>query len=317
MERREVKEKEKLENDFTNKKRLFNNFLRLEKSLSANTIQSYNLDLGVFFSYLSEVRFINVLSKVNDDVLNDYITFLQKSDSKFSKKYSQKSINRFISTLKSFFKFLLNENLIDSNPADKIETTKSARTLPPVLSIEEVDLMLKQPDLKLKLELRDRAIMETMYASGLRVSELIQLEMNNVFFSEGFVRVTGKGAKERIVPIGKHALHFIEKYIKECRENIKNKFSENILFLNFRGRKLSRMAIWDIVKKYCLKAGIKKEIHPHTLRHTFATHLLQGGADIRIIQEMLGHSDISTTQIYTHIDRNYLIEVHKTFHPRA
>ena len=306
-----------MENDFAYKKRLFNNFLRLEKSLSPQTIQSYNLDLDFFFSYLADVKFISKLEKVNDDILNEYIVFLQKRDNKLLKKYSQKSINRFVSSLKSFFKFLINENLIETNPADKIETPKTGRILPAVLSIEEVDKILKQPDLNLKLELRDRAILETMYASGLRVSELIELEINNVFFSEGFLRVTGKGSKERIVPIGRFALHYIETYIKECRNNIKNKLSENILFLNFRGKKLSRMAIWDIVKKYCLKAGIKKDIHPHTLRHTFATHLLQGGADIRVIQEMLGHSDISTTQIYTHIDRNYLIEVHKSFHPRA
>ena len=306
-----------MENDFAYKKRLFNNFLRLEKSLSPQTIQSYNLDLDFFFSYLADVKFISKLEKVNDDILNEYIVFLQKRDNKLLKKYSQKSINRFVSSLKSFFKFLINENLIETNPVDKIETPKTGRILPAVLSIEEVDKILNQPDLNVKLELRDRAILETMYASGLRVSELIELEINNVFFSEGFLRVTGKGSKERIVPIGRFALHYIETYIKECRNNIKNKLSENILFLNFRGKKLSRMAIWDIVKKYCLKAGIKKDIHPHTLRHTFATHLLQGGADIRVIQEMLGHSDISTTQIYTHIDRNYLIEVHKSFHPRA
>ena len=311
------KSKFNLENDFAYKKRLFNNYLKLEKSLSLNTIQSYNLDIDDFFSYLQDVKLIKELNEVDDNILNGYLIYLQKRDTKHLKKYSQKSINRFISSLKSFFKFLSNENLIDSNPVEKIETPRSARRLPAVLSIEEIDQMLKQPDITDKLELRDRAILETMYASGLRVSELINLEINNVFFSDGILRITGKGSKERIVPVGREALHFIEKYIKDCSVNIKNKFSENVLFLNFRGKKLSRMAIWDIVKKYCLKAGIKKEIHPHTLRHTFATHLLQGGADIRIIQEMLGHSDISTTQIYTHIDRNYLIEVHKSFHPRA
>jgi integrase/recombinase XerD len=306
-----------LENDFANKKRLFINYLRLEKSLSGNTIAAYNNDIDDFFSYLIDVKDINELSSVDGNVINDYIAFLQKRDNKLLKKYSQKSINRFISSLKSFFKFLSNENFIFANPAEKIETPKSKRNLPEVLTIEEIELVLKQPDLKDKFELRDKAILETMYASGLRVSELINLKINDVFSSEGYLRVTGKGLKERIVPIGRSALHYMEKYIKECREHIKNEFSENILFLNFRGKKLSRMGIWDIVKKYCSKAGIRKEIHPHTLRHTFATHLLQGGADIRIIQEMLGHSDISTTQIYTHIDRNYLIEIHKTFHPRA
>lgn len=156
-----------------------------------------------------------------------------------------------------------------------------------------------------------------MYASGLRVSEVVNLELNNIFFQDGFLRIFGKGAKERIVPIGKSALMFIDKYCIESRNKIKNSDSGNYVFLNFRGKKMTRMAVWNIVKKYSAVAGIKKEIHPHTLRHTFATHLLEGGADIRIIQEMLGHSDISTTQIYTHIDKEYLIEVHKTFHPRA
>src|SRR5690606_6401745 len=156
-----------------------------------------------------------------------------------------------------------------------------------------------------------------MYASGLRVSETINLRIPDIIFDEEFIRVFGKGSKERIVPIGSSALSWVTRYIEESRNKLKNDKSENYLFLNFRGRRLSRMAIWDIVRKYCSMAGIKKEVHPHTIRHSFATHLLEGGADIRIIQEMLGHSDISTTQIYTHIDKEYLIEVHKSFHPRG
>jgi integrase/recombinase XerD len=172
-------------------------------------------------------------------------------------------------------------------------------------------------DISNPLGLRDRAILETLYACGLRVSELINIEINDLYLKEGYIRVLGKGSKERIVPIGNSASDFIEKYIKESRIKVKNINTGNNLFLNFRGGKLSRMGIWDIVSKYCRMARIEKEIHPHTLRHSFATHLLEGGADIRAIQEMLGHSDISTTQIYTHIDKEYLIEVHKTFHPRA
>jgi len=189
--------------------------------------------------------------------------------------------------------------------------------LPPVLTLDEVNKIFESVDLSVKSGLRDRAIMETMYASGLRVSELINLEISNIFFEDGFLRIFGKGSKERIVPIGQTALKFIEKYCNEERNLLKNKDSHNFVFLNFRGKKMTRMAVWNIVKKYSSLAGIKKEIHPHTLRHTFATHLLEGGADIRIIQEMLGHSDISTTQIYTHIDKEYLIEIHKSFHPRA
>jgi integrase/recombinase XerD len=222
-----------------------------------------------------------------------------------------------ISVLKSLFKYLIIEDILSNNPAENLDTPKISRLLPSVLTVDEVNKILDIVDLNVKLGLRDRALLETMYASGLRVSEAINLELNNIFFEDGFLRIFGKGSKERIVPIGKSALRCIEKYCNDERNLIKNKDSQNYVFLNFRGKKMTRMSVWNIVKKHSSLAGIKKEIHPHTLRHTFATHLLEGGADIRIIQEMLGHSDISTTQIYTHIDKEYLIEVHKSFHPRA
>ena len=303
--------------DFELRKKLFNNFLRTEKSLSDNTINSYNFDLNKFFDYVRDVKLISLVKQIDESTVSDYIKYLRKSETKNQKSYSDKSINRFISSLKSFFNFLLSEKEISVNPLENIETPKTARILPNVLTINEIDEVLSKTDVKTKLGLRDRAILETMYATGLRVSELINLEISNVFFDDGFVRVIGKGSKERIVPIGRSALKFITKYINDSRQYLRSNRSENFLFLNFRGGKLSRMAIWDIVKKYCKLAHIDKEIHPHTLRHSFATHLLEGGADIRIIQEMLGHSDISTTQIYTHIDKEYLIEVHKSFHPRA
>ena len=173
-----------------------------------------------------------------------------------------------------------------------MDTPKTTRKIPSVLTVIEIDNMLNQTDIQKIIELRDRALLETLYASGLRVSEVVNLELNNIFYDEGFLRIYGKGSKERIVPIGKSALCYIEMYIKNTRDNIKNNKSENYLFLSYRGKKLTRKAVWDIVKKYCFKAGIKKEIHPHTIRHSFATHLLEGGADIRLIQEMLGHSDI-------------------------
>ena len=303
--------------DFELRKKLFNNFLRTEKSLSDNTINSYNFDLNKFFDYVRDVKLISLVKQIDERTVSDYIKYLRNSETKNQKSYSDKSINRFISSLKSFFNFLLSEKEIIVNPLENIETPKTARILPNVLTINEIDEVLSKTDVKTRLGLRDRAILETMYATGLRVSELINLEISNVFFDDGFVRVIGKGSKERIVPIGRSALKYITKYINDSRQYLRSNRSENFLFLNFRGGKLSRMAIWDIVKKYCKLAHIDKEIHPHTLRHSFATHLLEGGADIRIIQEMLGHSDISTTQIYTHIDKEYLIEVHKSFHPRA
>ncbi len=302
--------------DFELNKKLFINYLRTEKSLSENTISSYTLDLDKFFSYVKDVKLIPNLNLISEETITDFISYLKNSGNKLEKNYSSKSISRFISSLKSFFKYLESENIILSNPLESIDSPKNSRILPDILSIEEMELLLSKPDTSDKLGLRDKALLETIYASGLRVHEAIDLEISHIYFDDGFIRVFGKGSKERIVPIGKTALRFIIKYINESRTLLKTSFSYNYVFLNFRGRKLSRMGILDIIKKYCLKAGIRKNIHPHTFRHSFATHLLQGGADIRIIQEMLGHSDISTTQIYTHIDKNYLIEIHKTFHPR-
>jgi len=303
--------------DLENNIKLFVNYLKLEKSLSDNTINSYVFDLKLFSLYLDENSKINSSKEISEKTLIDFISYLGNHLNKREKNYSEKSIYRMISVLKSYFKYLVIEDIIADNPAENLDTPKISRLLPSVLTIDEVNKMLDAVDINKKPGLRDRAILETMYASGLRVSEVISLEINNIFFDDGFLRIFGKGSKERIVPIGKSALNFIEKYYNSERLLTKNKYSLNFIFLNFRGRKMTRMSVWNIVKKYSSLAGIKKEIHPHTLRHTFATHLLEGGADIRIIQEMLGHSDISTTQIYTHIDKEYLIEVHKSFHPRA
>ncbi len=303
-------------NDFNLNLKLFNNFLRLEKTLSENSIRSYNFDLTKLFEYL-EFKGIEKVSKITDSDLKKFIQLQSKSLKKDDEVISDKTISRYISSFKSFFKFLESENIINSNPADLIESPKLKRNLPEVLSVDEINKILDSVDLSEKAGIRDRAILETMYACGLRVSELINLETNRIEFEEKLITVTGKGSKERIIPIGKYALNYIEKYINELRNFIKKEKSSNFLFLNLRGGKLSRMAIWNVVSKYAHKAGIEKEIHPHTLRHSFATHLLEGGADIRIIQELLGHSDISTTQIYTHLDTTYLQEIHKTFHPRA
>jgi integrase/recombinase XerD len=297
-------------------KKLFINYLRTERSLSENSIASYNFDLTKLFDFLKRKKMISV-KEIDDKALNDFLKIIKSSMNKNDEVFSVKSISRYISSFRTFFKFLEAENYIKNNPAENLEAPKSSRALPEVLTIDEINKILDSVNLSEKAGLRDRAILETMYASGLRVSELTNLEISNIDFESGFLRVFGKGSKERIVPIGKSALSFIAEYIKMLRDKIKNAKSLNYVFLNLRGGKLSRMGVWNIVDEYCKKANIKKEVHPHTFRHSFATHLLEGGADIRIIQEMLGHSDISTTQIYTHIDKEYLIEIHKTFHPRA
>ena len=295
----------------------FVNYLRLEKALSENTVFNYLFDLRNFFRFIEEKHNIKDIKCINDKIIEAYIYYLRNLKSKKGDFYSSKSINRYISSLKSFFKYLLNEKYIEANPTDIIDTPKMSRNLPEVLTIQEIDNMFSKAGISDKYECRDRAIMETMYASGLRVSELINLKINDIYRSDGILRIFGKGAKERIVPIGSSALKFISIYLEKSRPYFNKPYSDDFVFLNFRGRCLSRMAVWNIITKYSKLASIKKDIHPHILRHSFATHLLEGGADIRIIQEMLGHSDISTTQIYTHIDRDYLIEVHKTYHPRG
>lgn len=295
----------------------FVNYLRLEKALSENTVFNYLFDLRNFFRFIEEKHNIKDIKCINDKIIEAYIYYLRNLKSKKGDFYSSKSINRYISSLKSFFKYLLNEKYIEANPTDIIDTPKMSRNLPEVLTIQEIDNMFSKAGISDKYECRDRAIMETMYASGLRVSELINLKINDIYRSDGILRIFGKGAKERIVPIGSSALKFISIYLEKSRPYFNKPYSDDFVFLNFRGRCLSRMAVWNIITKYSKLAGIKKDIHPHILRHSFATHLLEGGADIRIIQEMLGHSDISTTQIYTHIERDYLIEVHKTYHPRG
>ena len=292
----------------------FINFLRTEKSLSENTVQSYSFDLKKFSDFLDTIK-VSGIDEASEKSVIDFLRSLRSV--KGEKPISEKSMARMLSTLRSYYRFLETEGVISANPMENIDSPRQKRELPEVLSVSEIDSILSKPDVSDKLGLRDRAILETMYASGLRVSEVINLQLSDIITDEEFLRVMGKGSKERIVPIGSSALDWVKKYVEGSRSILRNDKSENYLFLNFRGKKLSRMAIWDIVRKYCTQAGIKKDVHPHTLRHSFATHLLEGGADIRIIQEMLGHSDISTTQIYTHIDKEYLIEVHKTFHPRA
>lgn len=297
--------------------KLYINHLRTERSLSENTIASYSADIHKFLVYCDEELKVSDFGKITHKVTGEFIAMLSSQDVEGERRYSGKSLARTISSLKSFFRYLEEEKIVMQSPMENVETPKSSRLIPDVLSIEETQALLESPVTADKLGCRDKAILETMYACGLRVSETADLKLSDIHSDEGIVRIIGKGSKERIVPIGSVALKWLGKYLSESRPLLKKEKSRDIVFLNFRGGKLSRMGIFDIIRKYSRISGIGKSIHPHTLRHTFATHLLQGGADIRIIQEMLGHSDISTTQIYTQVSRDYLIEVHKTFHPRA
>jgi integrase/recombinase XerD len=283
--------------------------LEIEKSLSDNTIKSYFFDLTKFNNFLKEIK-VNSFLSVEENHIERFLAFLKK-DMKAS------SSSRILSSLGQFYDFLINSSLIKNNPFDYFDAPKLERKLPVVLTIAEVNLILKQPDVTNKLGLRDKTILEVMYACGLRVSEALDLKCSNIITSDEVIRVFGKGSKERIIPIGREALKWIGEYLKYSRGQLANSKSEDYLFLNWRGKRLSRMAIWDIINKYSKAAKINKQIHPHIFRHSFATHLLEGGADLRSIQEMLGHADISTTQIYTHVDISYLKEVHKSFHPRG
>jgi integrase/recombinase XerD len=286
-------------------------YLTLEKNAAANTIASYSSDLTRYLDYL-EGTGVREIGKVSDREVTAYVAMLGRMG------LSPRSVSRSLSAIKMFHKFLIGEQLTQRDPARLVESPKLPKKLPDVLNPDEVDEILKQPDTASDLGLRDRAILETMYATGMRVSELIGLKRSSVDEREGFVRVFGKGSKERIVPIGRSALKWLRRYLLKVRVRLaRDGNGQETLFLNARGKPMSRMSVWNIVRASSTRSGLEKEVHPHTLRHSFATHLLEGGADLRAVQEMLGHSDIATTQIYTHIDREYLKEVHRTFHPRG
>jgi integrase/recombinase XerD len=290
-------------------------YLTLEKNASPNTIASYSFDLTRYLDFLAS-RHIRDLKQVTADVASEFLQTLHNQG------LSPRSVMRSFSAVRGFHRFLLGDGVVPHDPTQSIDTPKVARTLPGVLSQDEVERILAQPapsgnDRKM-LWVRDRAILEVLYATGIRVSELIRMKIHDVSAETGIVRVFGKGSKERLVPIGPSALSWIARYKRDARLLLQRRgAAHDTLFLNARGSPLTRMAIWKIVQTYVRKAKISKDVHPHTFRHSFATHLLEGGADLRAVQEMLGHSDIATTQIYTHIDREYLKEVHRTFHPRG
>lgn len=286
-------------------------FLRLEKGVTQHTLHSYQFDLAKYRSFLVQHNLTSAILITQEDV-SDFLKELSH------RNLSPRSIARILSAVRGFHRFLVGEGIHPDDPTEDIDAPKRSRTLPEVLSVPEIDSILKQPDTDKRLGIRDRAILEMLYATGIRVSELTNLKRSNLMFDDELILVFGKGQKERLVPIGKSAIEWVRRYQKEVRIHLaKAGRSHDVLFLNFRGGKLSRAAIRDMVAKYARAAGIRKEVHPHTFRHSFATHLLEGGADLRAVQEMLGHADISTTQIYTHIDREYLKEVHRTFHPRG
>ncbi|MGD0338823.1 MAG: site-specific tyrosine recombinase XerD [Bacteroidota bacterium] len=293
-------------------------FLRLEKSLAAETIKAYMFDLRRYVEFL-EMRGTKLWNGVTEEDCRAYFALLKEIDLAIT------STARNFSAVKGLHRYLVNEEITSNDPIQNLDAPRMQKRLPEVLNQNEVFAILEQPSkeksnstLQQRLLVRDRAMLEVLYACGLRASELARLAQHDVLFNQGIVRVMGKGSKERIVPIGKPALHWIRQYQRRTRSYLaKSHKSKDILFLNARGGPISRMSVWNIVYRYTRAAGIRKEVHPHTFRHSFATHLLEGGADLRAVQEMLGHADIGTTQIYTHIDREYLKEVHKTFHPRG
>ena len=285
--------------------------IKLEKNLSKNTVSSYKNDITAFISYLKNKGKEDPSIISSNDIGGFFKTLNELG-------LSGSSSARYFSSLKGFFLYLLKNKYILKNPIEKITAPKIAKRLPGVLDVNEIDKILSAPEVNDKLGLRDKAILELFYACGTRVSELIDLKVNDLFFDDEIIRVFGKGSKERLIPIGSSAINWVGEYIKKSRPLLMKKSkSENNLFLNSRGSKLSRMGVWKIIDRYVKEAGIEKEVHPHTFRHSFATHLLEGGADLRAVQEMLGHADISTTQIYTHVDRDYIKQIHKQYHPRG
>ena len=287
----------------------FLNYLSVERGLSSNTLSAYRNDLIKFVGFL-EKKNLNSPSRLSRDDINSYTWQLKE------KGLSSTSLSRNLVAIKVFFRFLAREKIINSDPTEMMESPKLWKKLPEALSLGDVEALLNAPNIKNPQGLRDRAILEVMYATGMRVSEVVNLNLQDLNNEAGFVRCIGKGQKERIIPVGKRAIHFADSYVRQIRPKILKGKTSSALFVSRLGKKLSRQSLWKIIKKYAKIAKIKKPIRPHILRHSFATHILERGADLRAVQEMLGHSDISTTQIYTHINRDRLKEIHKKFHPR-
>jgi integrase/recombinase XerD len=290
----------------------FGDYLTLEQGTSPRTLEAYRRDTERLAAYVRTKGGSSPVD-ITSRILREFVYHLKDVG------LSPSSIRRNISAIRTYFRFLLADGAVARDPSERLETPKRWRTLPEVLTVAEVERLLASPTLDDTLVFRDRAMLELAYGAGLRVSEWITLGTKDVLMEDKLVRVFGKGSKERLVPIGRSAIGAVATYIRELRPRLEaiGKGGKGILFLNARGEPLSRMGAWKILRRHVDRSGIEKAVSPHTLRHSFATHLLEGGADLRAVQEMLGHADISTTQIYTHVDREYLRQVHKQYHPRA
>ncbi|KQC07284.1 MAG: recombinase XerD [Smithella sp. SDB] len=287
------------------------NYLLIERGMAQNTLESYGRDLRRFVSFIQVKGKINDIKDVTPETIVEYLTNIRNEG------LTANSMNRALAALRGFYKHLLREKIIVQNPLANIELAKVWMKLPDTISKEEMKTILAQPGDQSIAAIRNTAMLELLYATGIRVSELINLTMNSVNWQVGFLIVMGKGSKERIVPIGKIAYDCTRRYVDEARPHLMQKKSTDVLFLNRFGKKFTRQGFWKIVVGYAKQAGLGKKVYPHTFRHSFASHLLEGGADLRTVQVMLGHSDISTTQIYTHVTREKLREIHQKYHPRG
>ena len=289
--------------------RAFLNYLRVEKGLAENTIQAYRRDIAKLTVFAADMGL--GIKDIGSDHVVDFLRSLYRQN------LDSRSIARHLLTIRHFFRFALTEGFIADDPASSVESPRFRHSLPEFLSLDEVERLLRLPDVNDTVGLRDRAMIEMMYSTGLRVSELCGLRVSDLQMDAGCLRCIGKGDKERMVPVGRQALRIVREYLREARPKLLRKSSSPYLFLNQRGRKIDRIRFWRILAEYGRKAGLRKALTPHMLRHSFATHLLDRGADLRSVQMMLGHSDISTTQIYTHVVEERLKQVYKAHHPRA
>lgn len=285
------------------------NYVQVERGLSKNTLTAYRQDLTAF------VRFLNQQQKTWHDV--DHLLILSFLNQMRQEQRANTSVARMVTSLRKCFAYLKREGQVDHDPMLNIKPPKKAEHLPAVLSVAEVDRLLETPDVSTPLGLRTRAMLEVMYATGLRVSELVHLKMEDLHLDLGLIQTLGKGDKERIIPIGEVAVDWVDRYLAKARPALVKDQRTATLFVNDHGRSLSRQGVWQLIKKLVQQADIQKDVSPHTLRHSFATHILENGADLRIVQELLGHADISTTQIYTHISKKRLSQVYDQYHPRA
>jgi integrase/recombinase XerD len=288
----------------------FEDYLTFERGLSTRTVEAYGRDLARFLAFVTEAG-ASTPTDVDTPMLRAWVFELKEAG------LAPTSIRRARSAVRTYFGFLLAEGALENDPTDRLEAPKAQRSLPDFLSREEVERLLEAPDPDRALYWRDRAILEFLYASGVRVSELVELPLSSLDLEEGFALVFGKGSKERLVPVGAPALRALRRYLTEVRPTLDGGDGAGRVFLNARGKPIRRESIWAIVRDSARRAGLGRTVSPHTLRHTFATHLVEGGADLAAVQELLGHADISTTQIYTHLDRAYLRNLHRKYHPRG